>query len=161
MQNAISSVAGLRELQIDHPGSVLVVDDENAIRGVIKQMLEMVGYRVLTAGSGREGVRIFRQHSEKIMVVLLDLKMPDLDGEATFKELRRIDPGVRAILMSGLAEEEAAERFSGIGLSGFLHKPFQLHRIIDRVREYYEQILKDQTLRRPSQLGNTKMAVAM
>ncbi len=70
------------EFQNNHSVTVLVGDDENTIQGVIRQMLEAKGYKVPSASGVRDGVREFREHSEEILVVLLDYSMPVLDGEA-------------------------------------------------------------------------------
>jgi DNA-binding response OmpR family regulator len=113
----------------------LVVDDEEMIRNMVGRMIEQAGFAVLTADNGEEAIRVFRQHQDRIVCVLLDLTMPTMDGEETFRELRRIDPGVRVILSSGYSAEIATERFSGIGLAGFIHKPYQLDTLIASLRE--------------------------
>ena len=66
--------------------------------------------------------------------VLLDLTMPVMDGEETFRELRRRHPGVRVLLMSGFNEQEAIKQFVGKGLAGFLQKPFSVPQLIERLR---------------------------
>ena len=71
---------------------VLVVDDEEIVRSLAKRMVEEAGFSVLTAGDGEEAIRLFRQHQHEIVCVLLDLTMPKMDGQETFRELRRIRP---------------------------------------------------------------------
>jgi two-component system cell cycle sensor histidine kinase/response regulator CckA len=107
-------------------GVVLVVDDEVVVRTVCRQMLEHLGFRVLMADDGAQGLEMFREHAEEIVVVILDMTMPKLNGEETFREMRRLDPNARVVLMSGYNEQEATNRFAGKGLAGFLQKPFQL-----------------------------------
>ena len=116
-------------------GTVLVVDDEEMIRISAQRMIERAGFSVLTAGGGREAIRLFREHQNEVNCVLLDLTMPDLDGAETFRELRRIRPDVRVILTSGYSEEAATERFAGQGLAGFIQKPYQLETLIARIQE--------------------------
>ena len=116
-------------------GTVLVVDDEETIRTLARQMLEHAGFSVLTAGGGREAIRLFREHQHEVSCVLLDLTMPDLDGAETFRELRHICPDVRVILSSGYSEEAATERFAGQGLAGFIQKPYQLETLIARIQQ--------------------------
>ena len=89
-------------------------------------MLEKPGFQVMEAAGGKEGVELFRDHSEEIVGVLLDLTMPDLSGEETYREIRRIKKKTPVLLMSGYTETEVAGRFPGRRVSGFLQKPFLL-----------------------------------
>jgi PAS domain S-box-containing protein len=117
-------------------GTVLLVDDDETILGIGRLMLERLGFSVLTAGDGKEGVEIYRFRGKEIAVVLLDLTMPRMNGEEAFRELRRINPDVRVVLSSGYSEQEIAARFAGRGLAGFIQKPYQL----DRLRETLKRI---------------------
>jgi two-component system cell cycle sensor histidine kinase/response regulator CckA len=114
--------------------TVLVVDDEEVVRDVAKAMLERLGCRVLTAEGGSEAIRVFRERLDGISCVILDLTMPDMDGVATFKELRLVKPDVKVILSSGHNEQEATRRFAGQGLAGFIHKPYQIQRLRDTLK---------------------------
>ena len=116
-------------------GTILIVDDVEAVRGVGKRMLESMGFSVLTASDGLEGLKVFCQHAGEIVCVLLDLTMPHMDGEETFQEMRRIQPGVTVILCSGYHEQDATERFAGKGLAGFLQKPFGINELKARLME--------------------------
>jgi PAS domain S-box-containing protein len=116
-------------------GTVLVVDDEEIVRSLAKKMVEVAGFSVLTANDGEEAVRLYRKHQDEIACVLLDLTMPKLNGEETFRAIRQISPGVRVILSSGYGEEFATGRFSGMGLAGFIQKPYQLDTMIATLRE--------------------------
>jgi len=107
-------------------GAVLLVDDEEPVRRVAGRMLERCGFRVMAAGDGREAVGLFREHSGEIACVLLDLAMPQMNGEETFRELRRIQPDVRVVLASGYSDSEVMDRFAGGGLAGFIEKPYEL-----------------------------------
>jgi PAS domain S-box-containing protein len=107
-------------------GTILLVDDEESVRVMGTRMLERLGFGVLIAVDGREALDIYRERREDIALVLLDLTMPDLDGEEAFRELRRIDPQVCVVMSSGYTESEIAPRFAGKRLSGFLQKPYTL-----------------------------------
>jgi PAS domain S-box-containing protein len=107
-------------------GTILVIDDEETVQAVAARMLEILGFRVLLANDGREGLETYREHRVEITGVLMDLTMPHLDGEETYRELRAIDPAVRVLLMSGYNEQEAVARFVGKGLAGFIQKPFSI-----------------------------------
>jgi two-component system, cell cycle sensor histidine kinase and response regulator CckA len=116
-------------------GTVLVVDDEETVRSITAQLLESLGFRVLLAPDGREGVRMFREHAADITLVILDMTMPHMNGEEAFTEMRRIRGDARVLLVSGYSEEDATSRFAGKGLAGFLQKPFRTDELREKMRE--------------------------
>jgi CheY-like chemotaxis protein len=116
----------------------LVADDEEGVRAIAKRMLEQFGFEVVSAGDGSEAVQAYIDHSNQIVATLLDMTMPHMDGEAAYREIRRVDPGARVILMSGYNEPQATNRFEGAGLAGFIQKPFRLQDLIAKVREVLE-----------------------
>ena len=107
-------------------GMVLIADDEDMVRDLCRAMVERLGYKVITASDGEETVKIFHEHADEIVCVILDLTMPKLDGLAAYDELRRIKPDVKVIISSGYDEQETTDRFAGKGLAGFIKKPYQL-----------------------------------
>ncbi len=107
-------------------GRVLLVDDEESIRTIAKAMLEFSGFDVVTACDGRAAVETFQAQRGQIVLVLLDLTMPEMDGEQTLRELRRLQPDIAVILSSGYSEHDVQRRFEGQGLSGFLAKPYRI-----------------------------------
>jgi PAS domain S-box-containing protein len=118
------------------PGAtILVVDDDEAVRDVLKPMLEAAGYRVLTAADGREGVGVFRQHCDEISLVLLDMTMPHMDGKAAFREMRSIRSDVWVILSSGYNEPDATRQFADNGLTGFIQKPYRSATLLTKIQE--------------------------
>jgi PAS domain S-box-containing protein len=119
-------------------GTILVVDDEEMVRGAAKRILEHSGFTVLTASDGLEAVEIFRQKAEETLVVLLDLTMPHMNGEQTYEEIQKIRAGTPVILMSGFSEPDARHRFREGRLAGFLTKPFRASEIIDSIRRIQE-----------------------
>jgi two-component system cell cycle sensor histidine kinase/response regulator CckA len=126
--------AGLDE-GFEASGTVLVVDDEEHVRRVASRILTRMGFDVLSAEDGREGVAIYRSHQDEIVLVLLDMMMPRMGGERTFTELRRIKPDVRVLLTSGYNEQDAVDRFVGRGLAGFIQKPYPKGELERAVRE--------------------------
>lgn len=106
-----------------------MVDDESIVLEVGAAFLEKLGMTVVTASGGREAVERFRRAPEAFDCVILDLTMPGMDGFATFEALRSLDPGVKVVLCSGYNETEATRRFQGLGLAGFLHKPYELEEL--------------------------------
>jgi two-component system cell cycle sensor histidine kinase/response regulator CckA len=125
-------------------GTMLVVDDEDTVRSVATRMLAGMGFHILQATNGHEAVEIFHSHRDEIVGVLLDLTMPQLDGTATFTELRRIKPDIRVLLMSGFNEQDAVNRFAGKGLAGFIQKPFKTETLQAKLRAIFETALESQ-----------------
>jgi signal transduction histidine kinase/CheY-like chemotaxis protein len=107
-------------------GTVLVVEDEEAIRNTVGQMLLTMGLDPVLSADGREALEVFRAEPGRFTLVLLDLTMPHMDGEQTFTELRQIRDDVRVVLMSGFNQQDVLVRFSGKGLASFLQKPFSI-----------------------------------
>jgi CheY-like chemotaxis protein len=114
--------------------SVMVVDDEMIVRRTAKAMLERHGYSVVLAENGKEAVELYKVLADKIDLVLLDMTMPIMGGEETFRLMKGIHPDVRVVLSSGYNEVEAVRRFTGKGLAGFLQKPYSALTLADKVR---------------------------
>jgi two-component system, cell cycle sensor histidine kinase and response regulator CckA len=111
------------------------VDDEELVRKLAKATLSQAGHQVLEAGDGVEALKAYRDHNGEIDLVLLDLSMPKMDGEETFRELRRLDEKVCVILSSGYNEQDAIDHFSGKGLAGFIQKPYMPRTLLDAVQD--------------------------
>ncbi|HQB38238.1 MAG TPA: GAF domain-containing protein [Deltaproteobacteria bacterium] len=107
-------------------GIVLLVDDEESIRHMGQAMLELFGFQALTAADGFSALELYNQYKGQITCVILDLTMPHMDGEQTFRELRKIDPNAHVIVSSGYTEQEISGRFASKGLAGFIQKPYQI-----------------------------------
>jgi CheY-like chemotaxis protein len=119
-------------------GTLLLVDDERIVRTVGKRMLERVGFVVLLAADGREAVEVFRAHAGEICCVVLDLTMPNMDGEQTFRELRSTRPDIPIIMSSGYNQQEVTNRLADATLAGFLQKPYEVTALLAAVREVIE-----------------------
>jgi CheY-like chemotaxis protein len=111
---------------------VLVVDDDETVRTVTRRILERAGFDVLLAADGVAALDVYRANPG-IVLVLLDMTMPRMDGEECFRELRHLDPSVRVVLTSGYNEQDATTRFVGKGLAGFIQKPYRPADLIERV----------------------------
>ena len=114
--------------------TILVIDDEEMIVEVGAGMLESLGYRVLTANGGRQGLQIFDQNRETIDLVILDMIMPDFGGRETFEALRRQDPGVKVLLSSGYSLDGQAKEILTGGCRGFIQKPFTMAELSKKIR---------------------------
>lgn len=119
-------------------GVVLVVDDQAQVLEVAKRMLERMGFSVLTASSGFACIDLYRKYAGEVACVIVDLTMPDGDGEFTVKALREMDAAVPVVLASGYSEHEVAERFAGQGVRGFLEKPYRMAELRNIMRAALE-----------------------
>ena len=129
-------IRGSAREHADQPeeGTVLLVDDDESLRLVTEKLLSRLGYHVLTARDGLEALTVFGQHHAEIALILLDLTMPNMDGEEAFHALRGLDPHVRVVMSSGYTEQEVTARFAGLGIAGFLHKPYTLAELRERMK---------------------------
>jgi CheY-like chemotaxis protein len=126
---------GLIHEDLRGAGTVLVVDDEELIRSFTRSALASHGYSVLLARDGPEGVRLFRERSSDIGLVLLDVAMPEMDGLETLERLREIRPDVPVLVCSGFGDVEVAARFAGKGVTGFFQKPYTVKQLARKVKD--------------------------
>lgn len=115
-------------------GTVLLVDDEEAIREMGKRMLSSLGFSVLTAADGREAITLYADHPSEIALVLLDLTMAGMDSQETFSELCRLNPEVRVVMSSGYSEPGIAPRLAGRSPVGFIQKPYTMDQLKEGLR---------------------------
>jgi len=116
-------------------GTILLVDDEESVRKVGRQVLERMGFRVRVAADGRSAIEELRAHGEEVRCVILDLSMPTMDGAEAFREMRRVRPEVKVMLSSGYDEQHVVQEFDGKGLAGFIQKPYQVATLEAKLRE--------------------------
>lgn len=113
---------------------MLLVDDEETIRCIGREMLQELGFSTITASDGREALTAFEQTPD-ISFVILDLTMPHMDGEQCFRKLRQIKSDVKVIMSSGYNEQEVSRKFVGKGLAGFIQKPYKLSVLKETIRK--------------------------
>jgi PAS domain S-box-containing protein len=116
-------------------GAVLVVDDEQDVLEIASEFLKRAGFRVEAALGGRDALAIVGRDPGAVDAIVLDLVMPDLDGEQTLRLLREIAPGVPVILTSGYDEERASQRFAPDQVLAFLRKPYAAEQLIEKVEQ--------------------------
>lgn len=108
----------------DEPVTILIVDDEPTVRLIAQRVLEMRGYRILTAAGGEEAVAICENFAGPIHLVLTDVMMPGLGGGQLSKRVAELRPGAKLLFMSGLACDDASEHGVSTSRERFLQKPF-------------------------------------
>lgn len=119
-------------------GQILLVDDHSVIRDATSKMLSSLGYDVATANDGREAVRYFEENSVDVDLVIIDMVMPNMGARECFRKIKKIQPGVRAILSTGYVNNNAVQDILNEGMLGFVQKPYQ----IKQLSEVVEQVLK-------------------
>ncbi|HEX5082503.1 MAG TPA: ATP-binding protein, partial [Blastocatellia bacterium] len=122
-----------RDLPVGNGELILVIDDENAIREVARETLNAFGYRAMIAGDGAEAMAVFASHRDDVKVVITDMMMPYMDGPATIRALRRLDPKVKIIATSGLKAEDKLADVAQFGVKTFLTKPYTAEKLLKTV----------------------------
>ena len=120
--------------------TILLADDEQVVGRLGETILKRHGYRVLVAADGVQALQIFRTRHQEIDLVILDLSMPQLSGAETLRELRKIDPGARALISSGYSSDEDLRSIDREGVLGFVGKPYRPADLAQQVRAALDKI---------------------
>ncbi|MGD8882099.1 MAG: PAS domain S-box protein [Desulfobacterales bacterium] len=115
--------------------TILLVDDEEMVADIGKDMLEKLGYNILVAASGTEAIKLFNANRDQVKLVILDMIMPDMSGGETFNRLKAIKPDAKILLSSGYSLNGRASKIMKQGCNGFIQKPFNLKQISRKIRE--------------------------
>ncbi len=115
--------------------TVLLVEDEEFVRSVTREVLELSGYRVLEARNAEEGFQIFDKHHTQLDLVLTDVVMPGMNGPQLVRRLSALAPGLRVIFMSGYTDNEVVRRGLGDPNIAYLQKPFTVDALARKVQE--------------------------
>jgi DNA-binding response OmpR family regulator len=111
---------------------VLVIDDEQGIRALLDTLLRRKGYDVIVAESGEKGLECFRR--ERPDVLVLDLKMPGMDGLTVLRQVRSLDPIMPVIILTGAGTAETEQRVRALGVTEYVEKEFSLHLLGDALK---------------------------
>ncbi|MBL0712945.1 MAG: response regulator [Desulfosarcina sp.] len=119
------------------PGNehILLIDDESAVLQIFRENLKRLGYVVVTAQSGEEGLRLYEQRPCRFDLVILDMIMPGLSGADTYRRLKTINPEIKVLLATGYSEDGQAREILDEGCEGFIQKPFKLEQLSAIIRE--------------------------
>ena len=119
--------------------TVLLIDDEQMIIEVGKDILGALDYVVLIAMSGNEAIEIYQKNRDKIDIVILDMIMPEMGGCMVYDRLKEIDPKIKVLLSSGYSIEGKATKILDRGCSGFIQKPFDMIELSHMIREILDR----------------------
>jgi DNA-binding NtrC family response regulator len=128
------SMRGMNSSESSQQLCILAIDDELDSLDFLKSALEREGYRVFTAASPQEAIKVYRERQREIAMVLLDFLVPPRLSDFVFDELQRLNPDVRVVLLSGF-EEPVADKLFQKGLRGYLQKPFRVPELARKVRD--------------------------
>lgn len=115
--------------------TMLLVENESLSRDVGQVILKHLGYTVLTARNGREALDVYHAHQDEIALVLTDMGIPKMGGKELYEALVRINPKVKVVLVRGDSVQQSEDELRGLGLKGFVQKPFQPSGLARVVRE--------------------------
>jgi PAS domain S-box-containing protein len=119
-------------------GRILVVDDEDSVRSVTRQVLERTGFTVEIAEDGERALERLKKGAPDFSLILLDFTMPRLDGSQTLREILQIQPNARVMMMSGFSETEARQRLGDLPIVGFIQKPFDFPTLRARIEQIFQ-----------------------
>ncbi len=117
----------------DEKKTVLFVDDDEMVLEVGSLMLQKLGYSVLTASEGQEAIEIFKNN--EVAIVILDMRMPGMNGYEIHQQLRKIKPKAKILLASGYTGDHSEKGLISIGFDGFIQKPFVLKHLSEKIED--------------------------
>jgi two-component system cell cycle sensor histidine kinase/response regulator CckA len=116
-----------------------VVEDEEALLSMLKEILETKGYHVITAVEGLEALALFQKHKDEIALVLTDIGLPKITGDQLFFKLRELNPAVKVIMASGYLEPNARSEILKAGAKDIVQKPYLPGKLLKKIREILDQ----------------------
>ena len=119
--------------------TILLVDDEDIILNVGPGIIEKLGYKVLTAKSGKEAIEIYKKNHDRIDIVILDMIMPEMGGGETYDKLQEINPDIKVLLASGYSIKGQPTEILERGCNGFIQKPFNIGELSKKNKEDFGQ----------------------
>ncbi len=118
---------------------ILLVDDEEEILTMEKDMLERFGYKVTSRASSIEALEVFKTSPAKFNMVITDMAMPNMAGDELSVELSKIRPDIPVMLCTGFSETMSEEKAASLGISGFLLKPIVMKDLLHKIREVLDK----------------------
>ncbi|MFH1953590.1 MAG: response regulator, partial [Pseudomonadota bacterium] len=119
-------------------GTVLVIEDEEPLVKLFREILEILGYRVLQARTGKEAVELAKTFDGQIDLALLDIKLPDMEGGRVYPLIMEARPDLKVIVCSGYSIDGPAQAILDAGAEGFIQKPFSIAPFAEKLKEVLE-----------------------
>lgn len=114
--------------------TILIIEDEEVLRTMLENILKNFNFNVLKAENGRDGVEVFQKNKDEIAVVILDMKMPVMNGREAFIEMKKIDDSVKVLVSTGYGSNEEAQEILDLGAKDLLTKPFRMKELINKIK---------------------------
>jgi PAS domain S-box-containing protein len=140
-EKKIAKSVDITEKLLKGTETVLLVDDEEIILDIGRDLLEKMGYKVLTAGGGREVIELYEKNQDDIDIVILDMIMPHISGSDTYDRMKEINPDIKVLLSSGYSIDGQATDILNRGCNGFIHKPFNMNELSVATRQILDKKL--------------------
>ena len=115
--------------------TILIIEDEKMVLMMGQKILQRLGYSVLTAKNGSEGLEIYKKNKDKIAAILLDMKMPQMDGRTCFLEMKKLNPEVKVLLTTGYGNNEEAQKLLDFGVKDLLIKPYKVDSLASKLKK--------------------------
>ncbi len=115
-------------------GTILLIDDEEMIIKVGEELLQELGYKVISARSGDEAIQIYERNADKIDLIVMDMIMPGMGGGETFDRLKAMNPAIKVLLSSGYSINGQASKILERGCDGFIQKPFNINQLSEKIQ---------------------------
>ena len=122
-------------LSSEQEKTILLIDDEETVINISEMMLKRLGYNVLKAHSGYEGLKLFKENKSKIDLIISDFEMPKMNGKEVMDKLREIEPQIKIMLSSGALTDADEKTVMNIGFNGFLKKPYNINTLCEKMAE--------------------------
>lgn len=132
--------SGLMKNKFGNGQTILVIDDEKIIVDMAADMLKSLGYNVITAINGLEGLQKYKENKNVINLVILDLLMPEMNGSTCFENLKIIDPQVNVIISSGIGDIKKKDELTKQGIRDYIEKPYSMQKIAEKIDKVINQI---------------------
>ncbi len=118
-------------------GTILIIDDEPAIRDLVSTLVSSVGFAPITAHDGREGIAMFKENVADIVAVVVDRTMPEMNGEEVIREITRMQKDTRVIVSRGYLEDEWIQKIATGHDTTFIEKPYRPRAFLEKLREAF------------------------
>lgn len=138
-EEPLAEEASPEDAPVTGDARVLVVEDLQPVRDLVASMLRRLGYRVTTCRNGREALEYYQDAWQHVDLVVLDMIMPEMNGRDTFRAMQKLNPEIRALLISGYSINGEAQSILDEGVRGFLQKPFEIGELSHTVRDALQE----------------------
>lgn len=121
------------------PETILLVDDDESVTSLGESMLTEIGYKVITAVNGKKALEVFKRRGDEISLVILDLNMPEMNGQRCLREIMKINGAARVIVASGYTEANPAGEVIALGARAFIEKPYDIMKLLQMIRNILDE----------------------